>query len=322
MTKEPVYRMSGAGTCPRALSAERLGYIPEPAPKWLGKTAEEGKWHEERIRNELILGGCDVYDDQLEVVLEFPLFALVGHIDGKTRDAGNHRLNNRLLEIKSMSQFRFDKWKREGFAGFLGYADQLSCYMEATGLKECLYIVKNRSSGYVDRRIISYTEPVIAPFSLASRLPLIVDKLEKVEYAVSQGILSPADFGVNSLECGWCGFKYLCVPEPKELTEIQETVLNSAARDWRRGKLLTEEGQCLLDSSKELFEQHTRATGVNRWRWDELSINLVCVREGLSYPKKKLLEVFTIEELVPASEVKSSYEYVRIADLRREEKEE
>ena len=46
------FRMSSAGKCPRALSAELLGYQAEEKPSWLEQAANEGNWHEKRIKDE------------------------------------------------------------------------------------------------------------------------------------------------------------------------------------------------------------------------------------------------------------------------------
>lgn len=40
---KPVIRMSEAGECPRALSAQLLGYLPEAKPAWLETAANEGR---------------------------------------------------------------------------------------------------------------------------------------------------------------------------------------------------------------------------------------------------------------------------------------
>jgi len=95
--------------------------------------------------------------------------------------------------------------------------------------------------------------------------------------------------------------------------------LELAAERWREGSRLITQGEELVSFAKKIFEQHTKATGIDKWRWMELAIVLVHVKEALTYPKKKLLEVFTEEQLKPASEIKLPHEYVRIEDLRREE---
>ena len=146
--------MSSAGKCPRALSAQRLGYESTPAPEWLEKAAKEGNRHEGWIRDDLRLDYTAIYDDQKEITLDYPSFTLVGHPDGIIDNNGQKM----LLEIKTMSQYEFDRWMKGKFEAFPQYADQVTCYMEATGLSQCLYVVKNRSSGYIDKMML-YTTP-------------------------------------------------------------------------------------------------------------------------------------------------------------------
>ena len=308
-TKEkPVFRMSSAGNCPRALSALLLGYKPETPPAWLEQAAVEGQWHEARIVDELKTEGYTVYHQQLEVKLEYPDFILLGHIDGKVfkYDAGSGKDNHRLLEIKSMSQYVFDQWMKNGFGYFPNYADQLTCYMEATGLKEALYIVKNRNSGYVDRKIIT-KQP--------SSMDDIIAKLANVALAKE---LYAGEIDVNSVECRQCLFKYLCLKTKEDMTKATEAELLEASKEWREGTALTEQGEALVKKAKEKFSEHTIASGIDRWRFDDLVVNLVKVRETISYPKDKLQGIFTAEQLKPASVVHPAYEYIKVQDLRRE----
>lgn len=310
VSPKPVYRMSESGKCPRALSASRLGYVAEAPPKWLEQAAEEGRWHEARIKEELKAEGKSVFDEQREVRLEYSSFILLGHIDGTIMES--HRENGKLLEIKSMSQFEFDRWMKEGFSGFQEYAAQIICYMAATELKQCLYIVKNRSSGYKDIGTITSLPLFLTIGEIAS-------KIVSVEEYVAKGELHPAEFNSSNIQCKRCEYKELCAPEPKALTPVEQIDLEAAAEKWREGKQLAAQGGELVESAKKTFEFHTKAMGIDKWRFADLAINLVQVKESVSYPKGKLLGIFTEEQLKPASIIKLPYEYLKIADLRREE---
>lgn len=309
---KPIYGMSEAGKCPRALSAQRLGYEPEPAPEWLERTAEEGKWHEERIVQLIDSdpSGVVIFDRQQEVALYYPSFSLVGHIDGKITDLNWEVFEGtRLLEIKSMSQFEFDRWMKGGFEAFPQYAAQLTCYMEATGLGECLYIVKNRNNGYEDRRTI--VEP---PCKLNID---IIYKLIDVENHVLGNELVLKEFDPNNIECKRCEFKYLCVKTKEDMTQATVTELLEATRIVREGRRLMAEGEVLFNEGRDRFKEHTIATGVNKWRFANLVLNLLPVHKE-SYDKKKLLELFSSEALEPALKVQD-YEQFRIDDLEKEE---
>lgn len=301
---KPIFRMSESGKCLRALSAKLLGCEPTPAPSWLETAANEGKWHEKRIVEKL-REHDNVFDQQQEVSLEYPTFVLVGHIDGKIQDYDLQRAE-RLLEIKSMSQFEFQRWMRGGFASFPNYASQITCYMEATELKECLYIVKNRSSGYEDRQVLTST-----PDSMV----VIEYKFQQVVEAVQLSKLCQVDLDLDSIECQRCDYKYLCVPEVKELTPLEKADLDFAAKEWRRGKAITEKGQAMIDNAREIFDQHTRATNIFKWQHSGLAIQLVHYNEQKTYPKSKLLQHFTEEQLEPAGQIKEAYDQLRISDM-------
>lgn len=291
------FRMSGAGRCARALTAEMLNMEVEPAPAWLEQAAEEGSWHEDRIATRE-----KAERRQLEIKLEYPSFDLVGHIDGMVCEDGNYK----LLEIKSMSHFEFQRWMRDGFNGFPNYAAQITCYMEATKLDKCLYIVKNRSSGYEDRQILT-----TQPYPMTQ---IIANLTEAHNYYLS-GQLPPKEFDAYSIECRRCNYKHLCLAQPEELTPVQQMQLDSACEDWRKGKALVDEGQTLIDTAKGIFNQHLQATNQPRMRIGDLALQIVKYGDSVTYPKAKLLSVFTEEQLLPAAETKKGFEQLRITDL-------
>lgn len=302
------FRMSSAGRCPRALSAELLKMEAREKPVWLEIAAEEGNWHEKRLKEELISDGFKIFDEQEEVKLEYPLFQLIGHIDGKVIISTDDTPS--LLEIKSMSQYQFDKWRKDGFKAFPEYAGQLTCYMEATGLGRCLYIVKNRSSGYKDTNMF-----LQKPLAISS----ILGKLYEVASAINKGELVVANFNPYSVECRRCEYQDICAPEVKELSALEGQALLDITGNWRIGRDLIKKGEAIIKEAKECLEEHTRASGQISWKFNELSIQLVQYNDSITYPKARLLEVFTEKQLEPAAEVKKGYELLRIVDLVKEE---
>lgn len=302
----PTFRMSESGKCPRALSAKLLGYEPAPAPDWLEGAAEEGRWHEDRLITELTREGELIEDRQKELSLSFPNFELLGHIDGIIVSGDD--TPNILLEIKSMSQFEFDRWMRDKFVAFPHYEAQLACYLVATGLPTALYIVKNRSSGYQNRQT----------YFMSSLVATYNDTIAKLTRVAQATELLEANFDPQSIECRRCEYKHLCVPEARELTPIEDTGLSAAADDWRNGKRLVSEGQELINKAKEIFEEHTRATNILRWQHSGLAIQLVHYKESKQYPKANLLKVFTEQQLEPCIEIKEAFDQLRISDITKE----
>jgi len=299
------FRMSSAGRCPRALSAELLGYEAEAKPEWLETAANEGNWHEERLVSELEF----VSDRQKELRLEYPSFILTGHIDGIFYQ-DDDVLKPQLLEIKSMSQFEFDRWMKGGFREFPQYLDQIACYFEATQLPECLYIVKNRSSGYIDKQII---KPMEGYFDT------IISRLTEVASSVAEGKLFPAEFDIMSIECRRCEYKALCIPEPTELDIATKEQLDKAVEDIRLGNRLVAEGKEFYDRGKEILKNHTKASNLRKWKHNNLAILLVNVKENVTYPKETLLAKYGEQELADIAKVKEAYDYLRIDDLEAKE---
>lgn len=305
--EKPIYRMSGIGTCPRALSAIRLNYKQEEVPVWVETAAREGNRHEIWIKEDLKLEGYSVYDEQEEIYLETPSAKLVGHIDGKVCKL-NEENSNKLLEVKSMSQYEFDRWMRGRFEEFTNYAAQITVYLAASELKEALYIVKNRSSGYIDKQIIT------APLDFTT----ILDNIEIIEEYVAKGELVPAEYNPENIYCKRCGFSSLCIPEGKP-TIIPTPALFDASADFRKGKILEEEAKVLLERAKNVFLSQSIASGQKKWKFNDLSITTVEVKAGISYKKENLLKIFTEEQLAPAAEIKTGYSFPLIKDLRKEE---
>lgn len=239
--------MSSSGYCPRRLSAIRLGKDSGPVPEYLSLAAEEGKWHEGRIVEELWSTGWYVDGRQDELVIEQPSFNLIGHIDGKVaKDSETY-----LLEVKSMSQYEFDRWMRGKFEEFPQYADQLTCYMTALGLNKALYIVKNRSSGY---KAQFYQE------GLPSDFAAIIQKLTEVETAAQAGLMVEAEYDSSRIECKRCEYKHLCIVKAETLEPATLVALEAAAELWRAGDSHKKQGEALIAEGKKILEGHAVAT--------------------------------------------------------------
>lgn len=300
------FRMSSAGQCARALSAEYLGYKPEAKPDWLETAANEGRWHEERLVQELLTENKNIIigDRQLEVKIEQPAFMLLGHIDGIISKPVIFSNGGwiRLLEIKSMSQYEFDRWMKDKFDGFQEYADQIACYMQATGLKETAYYVKNRSSGYIDKAIIRLEDIACDDCDFGQRLIIIFDKLETVAAHVAKKELMPAVCDMSTLQCKRCFYKYLCIKAKEDMTLQDESMLFAASADYRKGKELEKASKVLIEGAKKTFEEHAIASKLQSWRFDELAISNITVKE----------------HEVPAR-LQKEYNYIRIDDIKKEE---
>ena len=272
------YRMSSAGKCPKALSAERNGLEPEAKPAWLTIAAKEGNLHEAAIKEGLRNNCYSILDEQKEYIIEQSTYNIVGHIDGLAL-GDNH--TQRLLEIKTMSQFEFDRWMHGGFAAFPNYAGQIACYMYAAKLEECMYIVKNRNSGYIDTRLVKQNN------NMLFQIQPILDKLAKIEELALAGELYPMNYDVDNIDCKRCSYKYLCLPSAKELNDIDKRTLQAAIDRWREGKLLEARAKSLIENSKKLLEAYAKEQPEKRFTMSSLLVTMYSVPEApINYVRK------------------------------------
>jgi len=304
MVEKTTCRMSSCGYCPRRLGYWRLGYAPLPTPDFLATSAEEGKWHEMRIKDELMADDIAVYDEQGELALEYPTFILTGHIDGKVNDHGNEQ----LLEVKSMSPFEFDRWSRGRWTEFPAYADQLTAYMEATKLGEALYIVKNRSTGYIDRQVIK---------GQPTSFDKIIGRLTLVELLAQDRELFEAAFNPDSWECKRCEYRNHCMPPLPVLAEDQEKALFKATEQWRKGKALTTEGYRLQDDAKAILRGYAELTPTQKLRFNGLMTSIYAVH-SVVYAKTDVEKLLSPDTLAGIAKITDRRD-CRVDDLEKKE---
>lgn len=164
-----VYRASDLGNCIRALVAMgregQEGVMGKDRKDLLERSADEGDLHEEGVRQKLVREGWKVVSTQQEINLEIIKGVVIrGHTDGilTPPDPELFYRSNVLLEVKSMSNKRFDRWIKGGrLDAYPKFAWQISAYMEANPGLPVLYIAKRREDGLEDRITIPpYNPPV------------------------------------------------------------------------------------------------------------------------------------------------------------------
>ena len=259
-TEKPIYRMSESGQCPRALGARRLRYDPMPELEANIRIMREGSRHENLVIEDLTEDGYHIYDRQREVTIETPLLILQGHIDGIASKNGD----TRILEIKALGKFTFQKYRSKGLELFPEYQSQITCYAEATNLP-ILYVVKDRDSGELIKTKLS--KP---PLHIDS----ILDKLNVVELHVMDRALPDAEFLDNN-KCYWCRFKFLCSkPEPKqESEEVNIINLVEAAKIYTDAQQLRKEAEEKIDWAKEVLIGHAKENKISKYRVSDLSVS-------------------------------------------------
>lgn len=271
-----MYRMSEISSCPRAICARALKYEPMPASPQLKLAAREGERHEEWVVEDLLAEGYNVTCRHKEVTLAFPAFTLVGHIDG-IAEKYNQKF---LLEIKSMSRFRFYSFKTSGLSKFKAYANQVACYYEAVKLP-VLYVVKNRDTGERED-VISETGPDFAP---------VFDMLLAVEVCVRKNQLSDV-LSDDPNDCLYCHFKYLCITE-KAFDEASgkadaPALIRAAAEERLRAMKLEEEAKMLRAGADPVLIRAVKASGGRSLNINDLSVTYFPESSYMSYPAAEL----------------------------------
>ena len=293
-----MYRISSLGTCPRALSAARLGHEPLPEPEFLKLAAREGERHEGWVIEDLKAEGWQITDRQKEVRLSYPAFQLVGHLDGVARRNGEQR----LLEIKSMSRFRFASFIGAGFTRFREYAFQVTAYHQAVNLP-ILYVVKDRDSG--KRVNLELDTP---PLDWEQ----VYEAVLNVELAVRKKQLCPAQM-TDDFTCRTCRYRYLCQEEEKTPVSLSTDILRAAGLRRRAMDLETEAKELRAEADPVLL---TAARERGKLTIDDLAVSYVPAGESVSYPVNELRKLVPADVLEKAKTIKPRAEYIRVEDLR------
>jgi len=315
------FRVSEAGRCPRALSAQLLNMEAIPKPSFVEMAAKEGIIHEKLIIADLRDQGYVVLntrnpgsDEQVEVSIEQPRFWLTGHLDGEilnwSDDQNDKGTEHILLEIKTMSPFEYSKWRRKGFQAFPNYAAQISLYMDITEIQKALYIVKDRSSGNIDKPLLT---------AKPADVDKILAKLDTVCKYVDRGQLVPAEYDVYSTECQRCEYRNWCILPRTDLPRIDEALLMEATNYVREGLKLKNRGEVLYNQGKATLQRYTEDNKLGKWFFNDIAIHMYPVHRE-NYEKAKLLEMFSEEQLSPALKV-SDYMQLRLEDIRSREDE-
>jgi len=269
-----------------------------PEDSYLKLAAREGERHEQWVIADLESEAWDITDKQREVKLTFPAFELLGHIDGIAKRNGDKR----LLEIKSLSRFRYQSFISAGFERFRAYAYQITAYQKAVQLP-VVYVIKNRDTGQM--RTIELDKPPVD-------FEQVYDTVMTVELAVRKKQLCPAT-RTEDFTCRICRFRYLCEPEETVPVQMDRNVLEAAKLRRRALELEAEMKELRAEADPVLLsvaKQH------GSFMLDDLSIVYVPEGESVSYPVTELRKVVSADVLEQVKRVKKRSEYIRVEDIR------
>ena len=234
-----VYRASFVGNPLRCLSAARQGYEGLPPPDYLIKAAEAGDMAEIEVKAKLRNMGYRISGEQNTVEISlYPGTIVRGHMDAAHCIDPNGE--DRILEVKSMSQRVWDEWQKWGFERFTNYAAQITIYMAAQGA-QATYAIINRETGELD--VFNLTE---FPTSLGR----IADKIGTAEVGALTGVLPVCDGSAKS-PCPW---SFMCDKEEmlfEELESAGERRILEIAEELDRLREVESEVKAEIEAERE-----------------------------------------------------------------------
>jgi len=241
------YRMSAAGSCPRVLSASRLGIPPKKRSPAMERLLREASRQEALVVEDVEERGWKVDNRQQEVTFfKFPTFKLRGHIDGLCRRNGS----SHLLEIKTAGLFMFRRFVSKGLTAYPEYEWQISCYMHTLGESTwpAILVAKCRDNGEL--------WPIDWPLEIAEppvSMDAIAEKFTLIEQVVKEGELVDATYDEEADHCKWCRYDFLCVKDEVNIAEVADDRLISAAHDYSEAQELERTAKALKDPARKLL---------------------------------------------------------------------
>jgi len=289
-----LYRISETGNCSRTLAASRLGNKPTPETEDDRIRLKYYSSLEEICAQKLIDSGLEILPGasaitchtckndngenrsgiHVEIHTDIIDIDLVGHLDRRIQ------LKNDVypLEIKCLGRFTWQKWIKDTFKVYPGYAMQEACYLEAEH-KPGLYIVMNRDTGDLAKYIINDKDNRIQIEGFTNlELPItfeqVLEKLVNIEIEVSSGNMPKGDG--SEQECGWCRYRYLCITT--DVTERKVKLVNvptllDAAIMYKDGNNYEKLGKDMKQSATIALLEHAKSEKLDKYKVSDLSIS-------------------------------------------------
>lgn len=334
MTNKPTFSMSESGGCPKSIAAPLLGYEPIPDSEDSRTLLEHATRCEDLAAMQMLDLGfrlepsslCPKCKEELgnerygiHVELEESLFRLIGHLDRRLVHNDRHF----PVEIKSLGRFTWNMFSKSQFDNNPSYAGQEACYLQAEQ-SPGIYWVMNRDNGQSLKYIVNdFNNDVnlngFAKIELPVAYNQIVDNLNLVVIAISDGELPEAEYSEDSPHCRWCKFVYLCEKKVTKVDELDLPSLVDAARMYKEGKELEAMADELKARATGTLLIHSKQSGVNKFRTGGISWTYSGLKTK-KYTDEKLLREL-VDENILKRVIKESkpFEDYRIRILKGEE---
>lgn len=239
-----VLRMSSGGQCVRKL--------------WYRYNGVEGEPLGARVINTFLMG--DICEVGLSILGRLAGWQLMGKPDGEDEikislpdgsEIKGHpddvlyvpeEKEYYLIEYKTMSEYGFREFEKNGIDDAWGYKTQISLYCKALGFKKCILIGMCKNTGHLADQVIemdqSLVNAAIARWTRILNSPKEIPDREyhpvkETKYNRSTRSYDPTGRMILPFQCSYCPFKFSCYKnlqvdtsgsKPVFLTQMEEPV--------------------------------------------------------------------------------------------------
>lgn len=326
MTKS-VYSASETGSCPKVLSAMKLGYDPLKQSDddlrrlryytRLEAIAAQGLADDGfQVEPSTLCMKCQqefgIERHGIHVEIDRPLFRLVGHLDRRIVLPNGSKLP---VEIKSLGKNSWNRFNVNQFATFPEYAFQEACYLEAEQ-SPGIYWVMNRDTGDILKYIVNDNAQLlkgIPNYNLFTNITLpttfsdVEDKLNLIEIDISSGTLSEVEMTPTCAY--WCQFRYLCSKEEPEKESIEEfdPILVEASGMYKEGKKMEDRGKEMKETAQIALWGHARNNNREKYRVAGVSVSYRGMKRKVFLDDKTIRAESSAELIAKATRYSAEY---------------
>lgn len=219
-----VYRASEIGGCPRALQYKTLGYPAEPFTPETILIFRDGHMHEAEVLSLLSKIG-HVSNKQMTISKKYKHngqhFVITGTIDAVLD-------GKMVIDVKSMSTFRFKYLDKNYPQDFMSYVEQVRLYMDMLNLDAGGLLIKDKNSGELAFKTVSNEQAL---------LDLILDRVAEIHRLAKEKKFIARPYGRNTWQCTSCQYRLQCWKIPMEPRRWARYAAKNAPQSNLEGQL-------------------------------------------------------------------------------------
>lgn len=197
-----VYRASEIGGCARALGYATLNYPSEPLTPETHLIFKDGHIHHDAVRS--LLGKVGTLSNvEMTISKQYKhngqKFTITGTCDGVFNEA--------IMDVKSISTFRFKYIDKNFPADFMNYVEQVQIYMDILNKHRGMLIFKDKNTSELKIKRFPYDSTLMEN---------ILDKVAAIHKAIKEKKLIDRPYGRDTWHCKLCSYRLQCWKLPME----------------------------------------------------------------------------------------------------------